>query len=52
MGPDGEPIPTDQRGQERIGRCDIGAYEYDPANDPLFYSYGTMVVSGSRLAQD
>jgi hypothetical protein len=49
---EGNLILTDQRGVERIGRCDIGAYEYDPANDPLFYSYGTMVVSGSRLAQD
>jgi hypothetical protein len=24
----GNPLPTDQRGVARVGRCDIGAYEY------------------------
>jgi uncharacterized repeat protein (TIGR01451 family) len=24
----GNPLPTDQRGAARVGRCDIGAYEY------------------------
>jgi uncharacterized repeat protein (TIGR01451 family) len=26
----GNPLDTDQRGATRIGRCDIGAYEYTP----------------------
>lgn len=38
-GPDGEPLLTDQRGVARVGRCDIGAYEYDPAHDPLSHSF-------------
>jgi len=33
----GNPLMTDQRGVPRLGRCDIGAYEYDPSNDPLTY---------------
>ena len=24
----GNPLPTDQRGAARVGRCDMGAYEY------------------------
>jgi hypothetical protein len=37
-GPEGEPLSTDQRGIPRVGRCDIGAYEYSLEHDPLFYS--------------
>lgn len=33
----GKSLDTDQRGVARVGRCDIGAYEYDPALDPLSY---------------
>ncbi len=29
----------DQRGVPRNGRCEIGAYEYDPAYDPLRYAF-------------
>ena len=32
-------IATDQRGVLRSGRCDIGAYEYDPAHDILNYIF-------------
>lgn len=31
----GNPLNTDQRGVARVGRCDIGAYEYDPDNYPF-----------------
>jgi hypothetical protein len=31
----GSPLETDQRGVPRFGRCDIGSYELDPANNPL-----------------
>jgi len=34
----GNLLPTDQRGVARLGRCDIGAYEYDPSEDPLSYT--------------
>jgi hypothetical protein len=34
----GNPLPVDQRGVDRNGRCDIGAYEYDPALDPYKHS--------------
>ncbi len=34
----GNPLPTDQRGNPRLGPCDIGAYEYDPSSDPLSHS--------------
>jgi len=33
------PLDTDQRGIARLGNCDIGSYEYDPAYDPLDYVY-------------
>lgn len=33
----GNPLATDQRGIARLGRCDIGAFEYDPAHDPIQY---------------
>jgi hypothetical protein len=33
----GNLLPFDQRGVLRLGRCDIGAYEYDPNFDPLIY---------------
>ena len=32
---EGNPLEADQRGVARVGRCDIGAYEYDPAHDPI-----------------
>ncbi len=35
----GNPILTDQRGLPRSGACDIGAYEYLAAYDPLHYSW-------------
>jgi hypothetical protein len=34
---EGNPLDADQRGVARLGRCDIGAYEYDPAFDPISY---------------
>ncbi len=33
----GNPLLTDQRGLPRTGACDIGAYEYIAAFDPLVY---------------
>lgn len=33
----GQLLDADQRGVERVGRCDIGAYEYDSSVDPLRY---------------
>jgi hypothetical protein len=33
------PLTTDQRGVARVGVCDIGAYEYNPAFDPLSYLF-------------
>lgn len=32
-------LARDQRGVVRLGRCDIGSYEYDPAQDPLLYQW-------------
>jgi hypothetical protein len=32
---EGNLLDADQRGIARFGRCDIGAYEYDPASDPI-----------------
>jgi uncharacterized repeat protein (TIGR01451 family) len=29
------PLNTDQRGVARVGRCDIGAYEYTPSGPPV-----------------
>jgi hypothetical protein len=34
----GNLLTSDQRGVSRIGRCDIGAYEYNPAYDPYLTS--------------
>jgi hypothetical protein len=39
----GQVLETDQRGVERVGCCDIGAYEYDPAYDPLHYLWLGLV---------
>jgi len=39
----GNPLNTDQRGVARVGRCDIGAYEYDPNNDPLRYVFLPLI---------
>jgi uncharacterized repeat protein (TIGR01451 family) len=30
----GNPLDTDQRGAARVGRCDMGAYEYTPPGPP------------------
>jgi hypothetical protein len=35
----GNLLNSDQRGVARVGRCDIGAYEYDLGNDPLAYTF-------------
>ncbi len=35
----GNLLGADQRGIARVGRCDIGAYEYDPSHDPLSYVF-------------
>lgn len=36
----GNPLNADQRGAARVGRCDIGAYEYMPAGSGVaVYSY-------------
>jgi len=40
----GNPLNTDQRGVARVGRCDIGAYEYDPNNDPLSYIFLPLIM--------
>lgn len=36
---------TDQRGVERDNECDIGAYEYDPASDPLHYAWLPIIFN-------
>ncbi len=37
----GNPLPTDQRGAVRVGRCDIGAYEYTTSGPPVsIYAFG------------
>jgi hypothetical protein len=36
-------LSTDQRGVSRVGICDIGAYEYDPAFDPVSYLFLAIV---------
>jgi hypothetical protein len=41
----GEPLSVDQRGVARVGRCDVGAYEYDPANNPLSHVLLPVVIS-------
>ena len=38
----GNPLNTDQRGIARVGRCDIGAYEYDP-NNALRYVFLPLI---------
>ncbi|HNB52736.1 MAG TPA: choice-of-anchor Q domain-containing protein, partial [Anaerolineales bacterium] len=43
----GNPLDTDQRGQVRIGRCDMGAYEFDPDNNPLSSIYLPLVRRAS-----
>ena len=40
----GNPLNTDQRGVAHVGRCDIGAYEYDPNYDPLSYMFLPLIV--------
>ncbi len=40
----GHPLLADQRGVARVGRCDIGAYEYDPNNDPLTYIFLPLIL--------
>ena len=47
---EGNPLPTDQRGVTRLGRCDIGAYEYDPAFDPI--SYISLPLAFQNLCPD
>lgn len=37
---DGNPLVTDQRGVSRSGACDIGAFEYDPAECENAIPYG------------
>ena len=47
--PDGTLLATDQRGFSRLNRCDMGAYEYDPKNDPLQYLWlPIMFVKASK----
>jgi hypothetical protein len=41
----GNLLDTDQRGVSRLGRCDIGSYEYDPAYDPLTHTFLPVVAS-------
>jgi len=40
----GNPLDADQRGVARVGRCDVGAYEFDPARDPLSYAIVPVVT--------
>jgi hypothetical protein len=40
----GNILDTDQRGVARVGRCDIGSYEFDPFNDAIFYMSLPLVV--------
>jgi hypothetical protein len=47
---EGNPLDADQRGVARVGRCDIGAYEYDPALDPL--SYSALPIAYQNLCPD
>jgi hypothetical protein len=39
----GNPLNTDQRGVARVGRCDIGAYEFDPNNNPIKQIFLPMI---------
>ena len=41
----GNLLASDQRGAARVGRCDIGAYEYNPAQDVLHYSLIPCIAS-------
>ncbi len=43
----GAPILTDQRGLPRSGACDIGAYEYIAAFDPLKYLWLPAILNFS-----
>jgi hypothetical protein len=39
----GNPLDADQRGVSRVGRCDIGAYEYTtPGTAAVIYAHGGM----------
>jgi hypothetical protein len=40
----GNPLNFDQRGVSRVGRCDMGAYEYDPSNDPIQRFYFPLLA--------
>ena len=35
----GNPLNTDERGLPRVGRCDMGAYEFDLNHNPLIQAY-------------
>jgi hypothetical protein len=48
----GNPLLTDQRGAARVGRCDIGAYEYDPSQDPISYCDLPILRKCSPLLYD
>jgi PKD repeat protein len=39
-------LVNDQRGMSRVGRCDIGSYEYNPANPPLFAEFTATPTTG------
>ncbi len=41
--PNGVVLLIGQRGVGRVGRCDIGAYEYNPGTDPFFYIWFSMI---------
>jgi hypothetical protein len=41
----GSSLLADQRGISREGRCDVGAYEYDPEHDPLSYAVIPVILN-------
>ena len=55
-GPDGAVLENDQTGHQRVGRCDIGSYEFVPAgwvppsNDPAPTDPGSDPSSGGPAA--
>ncbi len=54
---DGNPLTTDQRGAARIGTCDIGAFEFDPAEcspygPDLYFPFPNSTVHKRKLLFD
>jgi len=45
----GNPLPTDQRGFARFGRCDIGAYELQPIGFSTLTANRSVALPGAPL---